>query len=261
MANFKDLTDALTDEVLSDMAESYFGARVDVDDALELFHEVSEKLHVKLYRVFKVCALLDKICLGPEGLDDFLVSCGLSRNRFYHPAGVECAEIMEKPSFAFTARGEYVKWFVIVYKMLLERVEDYMHGSIRDEGGGRKVRTVNRDDFFRMADEINVKIEKVNRNVTASDVLQFTKSLDPEAMRKEKIAGCVGPECKAIDNEMAFTVITIKDIEFPEFPDLPPYEEVKSYISGYCSQVWARDKVKVRALLKDLRKNVNKELI
>ncbi|NDV28845.1 hypothetical protein [Desulfovibrio sp. JC010] len=260
MADFKDFTDALTDEVLSDMADSYFGARVDVDDAIELFHELSEKLHLKLYRVFRVCALLDKICLGPEGFNDFLVASGMSRSSFYHPAGVECAELMDKPSFAFTGRGEYIKWFNIAYEMLFESINDYMHGSFRDDGSGRKIRTVNREDFFRMAEEINVKIEKVNRNVTASDVLKFTKSLDPESVQKENIAGCVGPQCQVIDDEMAFTVITIKDIDFPQFPELPPLKEMKSYISGYCSQVWARDKARVRALLVDLRKSVNKEL-
>ncbi|NDV24470.1 hypothetical protein [Desulfovibrio sp. JC022] len=260
MADFKDLTDALTDEVLSDMADSFFGARVDVDDALELFHEVSEKLHVKLYQVFRACVLLEKLCLGPDGFDDFWVSAGMSRSRFYYPAGVECAQIFDKPPFAFTGRGEYIKWFGIAYDMLAASIEEYMHGSIKDDGNGRKIRTVNREDFFRMADEINVKIEKVNKNVTASDVLKFTKSLDPAAVQKESIAGCVGPQCKVIDDEMAFTLVTLKDIDFPQFPDLPDRNEVSSYISGYCSQVWARDKVRVRALIEDLKKNVNKEL-
>lgn len=261
MADFKDLTDALTDEVLSDMANTFFGARVDVDDALELFHEVSERLHVKLYQVFRTCALMEKICLGLEGFNDFWTCTGMSRNRFYYPAGVECALIMDKPPFAFTGRGEYIKWFGIVYDMLAGAIEEYMHGSIKEDEHGRKIRTVNREDFFKMAEEINIKIEKVNKNVTASDILKFTKSLDPEAMQKESIAGCVGPECKMIDNEMAFTVISIKDIDFPQFPDLPVRKEVASYISGYCSQVWARDKVQVRALLGDLKKNANKEFL
>ncbi|WP_320008179.1 hypothetical protein [Maridesulfovibrio sp.] len=261
MADFKDLTDALTDEVLHEMAESFFGARVDVDHAIEYFHEVSEKLHVKLYAVFRNCALMEKICFGPDGFNDFWVSAGISRERFFHPAGVECASIMVKPSFAFTARGEYIKWFTIVYDMLAGSIEDYMHGSINEHSDGRKVRSVNREDFVRMANEINIKIEKVNRNVTASDVLKFTKSLDPEAVHRENIAGCVGPKCQAVDDEMAFKVITIKDIEFPKFPDLPPHKEMASYISGYCSQVWARDKVRVRALLKDLRHSVDKELL
>ncbi|TIH13433.1 hypothetical protein D0S45_15060 [Marinifilum sp. JC120] len=260
MADFKDLTDALTDEVLSDMADSFFGARVDVDDALEFFHEVSEKLHVKLYQVFQACALMEKICLGPDGFNDFWVCTGMSRDRFYSPAGVECAPIMDKPPFAFTGRGEYTKWLGIAYDMLAIAIDEYMHGSIKDDGNGRKMRTVNREDFFRMAEEINIKIEKVNKNVTASDVLQFTKSLDPESVHKENIAGCIGPECKVIDDEMAFTVITIKDIDFPQFPDLPVRKEVASYISGYCSQVWTRDKVRVRALLGELRKNADKEL-
>ncbi|WP_419779703.1 hypothetical protein [Maridesulfovibrio sp.] len=261
MADFKDLTDALTDEVLHDMADSYFGARIDVDDAIEFFHEVSEKLHVKLYTVFRACALMEKICLGPDGANDFWVSTGLSRDLFFYPAGVESTTLIAKPSFSFTGRGEHIKWLSFAYELLSASIEDYMHGSIEDQDNGRKVRTVNRADFFRMADEINVKIEKVNRNVTASDVLKFTKSLDPAAVQKENIAGCVGLQCQVIDDEMAFHVITIKDIDFPKFPDLPPRKEMATYISGYCSQVWARDKVRVKALLKDLRKNVNEELL
>ncbi|GKT28573.1 hypothetical protein ADUPG1_000735, partial [Aduncisulcus paluster] len=72
-----------------------------------------------------------------------------------------------------------------------------------------------------------------------------------ESVRKESIAGCVGPQCKAIDDEMAFTVITIKDIDFPAFPDLPNRKDVATYISGYCSQVWTRDKARVKALIEE----------
>ncbi|WP_320169753.1 hypothetical protein [Maridesulfovibrio sp.] len=253
MADFKEFSDALTDEVLNDMAESYFGARVDVDKALEYFHDVSERLHTKLYRVYRACVLLEKVCLGRSGFDDFWLSAGINREVFHYPAGVECAALMTGPAMSLTSKGEYVKWFTIAYEMVAERVAEYMHGSFKDDGTGRKVRSSNREDFFRMADEINLKIEKVNRNVTASDVLNFTKSLDPEGMRKENIAGCVGPQCKDIDDEMAFTLIAIKDIDFPEFPDLPGRKEISSYISEFCSENYAKDKVRVKALIKELK--------
>lgn len=256
MADFKDFSDSLTDEVLSEMADSFFGARVDVDDSLDYFHQVSELLHKKLYGIYRVCVLLEKICLGRKGFDDFWISAGLDRARFHYPAGVVCAGLVESPSFSFTRKGEYIKWFVITYEMLAYRIEDYMHGSYKNDEKGRKVRTANRDDFFNMANEINIKIEKVNRNVTASDVLKFTKSLDPENMLKEDIAGCVGPQCKVIDDEMAFTVITIKDIEFPEFPDLPARRDIISYISEFCSETYAGDKFRVKALLNELRQSV-----
>ncbi|WP_432736266.1 hypothetical protein [Maridesulfovibrio sp. FT414] len=256
MADFKDLSDALTDEVLSEMADSFFGARVDVDEALEFFHEVSEQLHAKLYSIFRACVLLEKICLGRKEFDDFWISAGISRDHFHYPQGVECAVPNESPSFSFTSKGEYIKWFTIAYELLSYRITDYMHGIYRDDGNGRKVRTANREDFFSMAEEINIKIEKVNRNVTASDVLHFTKSLDPTELQKENIAGCVGPMCKAIDDEMAFKVITIKDIEFPEFPDLPHKKEISSYISEFCSITYSSEKDRVKALLKELKESV-----
>lgn len=256
MADFKDLSDALTDEVLSEMADSFFGARIDIDDALEFFHEVSEELNGKLYKIFKVCALLEKICLGREGYSDFWLSTGISRDLFNYPPGVDSAVFLDTPSFSISSKGEYIKWFNMAYEMLSLCIIDYMHGIYRDDGNGRKVRSTNRDDFFRMADEINIKIEKVNNNVSASDVLKFTKSLDPAGMQKENIAGCVGPQCKVIDNEMAFTVIAIKDIDFPEFPDLPQRKEISSYIAEFCSETYSSDKHRVKELLKNLRQSV-----
>ncbi len=256
MADFKDLSDALTDEVLSEMADSFFGARIDIDDALEFFHEVSEELNGKLYEIFQICALLEKLCLGREGYNDFWLSTGISRDLFQYPPGVESAQFISKPSFSFTSKGEYLKWVNMAYEMLALSVADYMHGIYRDDGNGRKVRSTNRDDFFRMTNEINIKIEKVNNNVSASDVLKFTKSLDPVGMKKENIAGCVGPQCKVIDNEMAFRVITIKDIEFPEFPDLPERKEIGSYIYEFCSEMYSSDKYRIKDLLKNLRQSV-----
>lgn len=256
MAGFKDLSEVLTDEVLSDMAETFFGARIDIDEALEFFHAVSEQLHGKLYSVFSACALIEKVCLGRQGYDDFWLSTGISRDMFYYPAGVQCASLVSGPSFSFTTKGEYIKWFNISYELLAHHVTDYMHGIYRDDGTGRKVRSANREDFFRMAEEINIKIEKVNKNISASDVLKFTKSLDPAEVKKENIAGCVGPQCKAIDEEMAFTVITLKDIDFPFFPDLPPRREMASYISEFCSQTYSSEKNRVKELLKSLRESV-----
>ncbi len=261
MADFKYLSDALTDEVLSEMADSFFGARIDIDEALEMFHQVSEHLHEKLYRIYRGCALLEQISLGRNELDQFWLSAGIDRKVFHFPAGVEPAEFFETPTFSFTTRGEYIKWFGIAYELLAERIADYMHGIYRDDGKGRKIRSANRDDFFSMAKEINIKIDKVNHNVTASDVLKFTKSLDPVEMEKENIAGCVGPQCQVIDGEMAFKLITIKDIEFPHFPDLPPRKEVASYINEFCSENYSRDKNRVKALLKLLNEKSNKELV
>lgn len=257
MADFKDLSDALTDEVLSEMADSFFGARIDVDEALDFFHEVSEQLHGKLYSIYRACVLLEKICLGRKGMDEFWISAGIDSELFHYPAGVEPARLLSSPSMSLTSKGEYKKWFFIIYEMLEYRIKDYMHGIYKDDGSGRKVRSANRDDFFNMADEINVKIDKVNHNVTASDVLKFTKSLDPVELQKENIAGCVGPQCKAIDDEMAYKVITIKDIDFPAFPDLPERKEVGSYISEFCSETYSRDKNRVKALLKELKDSVD----
>ncbi|CCO24470.1 hypothetical protein [Maridesulfovibrio hydrothermalis] len=255
MADFKDLSDALTDEVLSDMADSFFGARIDIDEALEYFDMVSKQLAGKLNKVHRTCALLDKLCLREGGQKEFWLSCGIDAGEFVYPEGTECISFESRPSFSISSKAEYIKWFGIVYDMLSLAIEDYMHGIYRDDGRGRKVRSANRDDFFRMAEEINIKIEKVNSNAAPSEVLKFTKSLNPSAMEKENIAGCVGPQCKVIDNELAFKVVAIKDFDFPEFNDLPARKQMASFISEFCSQVYSRDKQRVKELLKLLRQS------
>ncbi|WP_027722825.1 hypothetical protein [Maridesulfovibrio zosterae] len=256
MADFKNLSDVLAEEVMSDVADTFFGARIDIDDALEYFHTVSEKLHEKLYKVFRAYVLLEKISLGSERLNDFWKTTGISSDPFKIPPGIECAGLLVTPTFSLFARNEYIKWYGMAYDLLRERINEYMHGTYKDDSNGRKILSANRDDFFRMCNEINIKIEKINRNVSASEVLKFTKSLDPSVAKKENITGCVGPQCKAIDDEMAFTVITIKDIDFPAFSDLPDRKEVKSFISGLCSANYSREKSRVKELLKSLRQSV-----
>ncbi len=254
MAALKDLSNALTDEFLNDMATNFFGARKDIDDTLEYFESLSGQLLEQIEDIHKSCALLRLVCFGEDGYNEFCKCAGIDPSLFNIPSGTEPTTFTDKPSFSITNKGEYIKWVSLAYHQLAHSVEKYMHGIVTSSKAdqGRKIRSLNRIDFYLFAEDINAKIVKVNTNSTPSEVLKFTKSLDPVAVAKQNITGCVGPECDIIDNDMAFKTINIEELNFPEFPDLPADEKIPSFVCKFCSKMYAKNKSEVKSLLKKL---------
>ncbi|WP_031484348.1 hypothetical protein [Maridesulfovibrio frigidus] len=254
MAALKDLSNALTDEFLNDMATNFFGARKDIDDTLEYFESLSAQLLDQVEDIHKSCALLQYVCLGEGGYSEFCKCAGIDPSIFNIPSQTEPAEFTGKPSFSITNKGEYIKWVSLAYHQLAHSVEKYMHGIVTSSKAdhGRKIRSLNRIDFYLFAEDINAKIVKVNTNSTPSEVLKFTKSLDPETSSKQNITGCVGPECAIIDNDLAFKTINIEELNFPEFPDLPADEKNPSFVCKFCSKIYANKTLEVKDLLKKL---------
>ncbi|SDL17555.1 hypothetical protein SAMN05660337_2354 [Maridesulfovibrio ferrireducens] len=258
MAAFKDLSNALADEVLNDMADNFFGARKDIDDTMEYFESLSKQLFENVDEIFESCALLQKVCLGEVGYKEFWDLAGINPELYNFPEQTECSSFDDTPSFSLTNKTEYTKWVSIAYHQLARRIEAYMNGLITDNEAnhGRKMRSLNRMDFYLFAEDINRKIDKVNKNISPSDVLKFTKSLDPETVVKENITGCVGPDCSAIDSQMAFKPIVIEELGLPEFPDLPDGKHTPPFIQDFCSQMYSKNKSQVKVLLEQLQKSI-----
>jgi len=257
MADFKDLSNALADEVLNDIADTFFGARKDIDDSLEYLDSLSKQLLEKVDGIFESCVLLQKVCLGEDGYKKFWKLAGINQNNFKFPSHTECSQFDTAPTFSLTSKREYTKWVSIAYHQLASRVEVYMKGVFTDHGShhGRKVRSVNFMDFNLFAEEVNRKIDKVNSNISPSGVLKFAKSLDHEAVEKEKITGCVGPECDVIDCQMSLKPIDLGKFGLPDFPELPSGDDSRSFLSDFCAQMYAENKIQVKELLKELRKS------
>ncbi|SME93014.1 hypothetical protein [Desulfovibrio gilichinskyi] len=258
MADFKDLSNALADEVLNDIADTFFSARKDIDDSLEYLDTLSKQLLEKVDGIFKSCALLQKVCLGEDGYKKFWELAEINRNIFKFPKQTECSRFEDTPTFSLTSKSEYTKWVSLAYHQLASRIEVYMNGVFTDDGShhGRKMRSVNFMDFNLFAEEVNRKIDKVNNNTSPSNVLKFAKSLDHEAVEKEKIAGCVGPECAVIDGQMAFKPINIGGFGLPDFPELPNDDASLSFLSDFCAKMYAENKIQVKELLKELRESL-----
>ncbi len=257
MADFKDLSNALAEEVLNDVADTFFGARRDVDDSLEYLDILSKQLLEKVNGIFEACVLLQKVCLGDAGYKKFWELAEINRNIFKFPKRAECSRFDTVPTFSLTRKHEYTKWVSIAYHQLALRVEIYMKGIFIEEDSHhtRKVRSVNFMDFNLFVEEVNRKIDKVNSNTSPSDVLKFAKSLDQEAIEKEKITGCVGPECSVIDGEMAFKPINLEEFGLPDFPELTIGDDSRSFLNDFSRQMYAENKVQVKELLKELRKS------
>lgn len=252
MADIKDLSDALTDEVMNEVADKFFGTRKAIDDVVEYFEEKAELLEQKLERVYHRSAYLRCMSLNDANYREFWISLGIDPEPFRVPDGYPCEMLHEKRPFAFTARGEFTKCYRRSYERLREAVEDYVHGHyVNDpENKGKKILTVNRTDLFQLCEAINAKVRKVNAEVSPSGVLQFTKTLDPQNLEKEKIGACAAGKCDQFDNDMKFKEIDFNSYGLRDIPILPPEKEVSASIIEFCEELYSENREAVKEMVK-----------
>ncbi|WP_027178622.1 hypothetical protein [Maridesulfovibrio bastinii] len=254
MDSIKDLSDALNDEVMTEVADNFFGTRKRLDDAFEFFDEKVERLRLKLEKVYVSASYLRCLCITDDNFIKFWKYINVEGDAFSEIREYPCSSLNPKHQFSFTAKGEYNKYFLESYEILYTAVNDYMVGSYVDsqKNDGRKILTVNRTDLLELSININNSVRKVNGDVSPSGVLQFTKSLKPDEVEKEKIGACVGGKCDSFDTAMKFKEIEFENLSLPSFPDLPEVKNISSAIKEFCKKVYYDNKDQIKMMIKDL---------
>ena len=245
MKPIDDLTDRLAEEVLGDMAESFFGSRVEIDHKMELFEKYRGELKQKAEIVFSHAGLLNFLLLDKKTAADF-----------YAALNVETGELAEKDGFpdhilpdkipmslTLTVKGEYVKLVQFAYAALRDSCADYMRGrlsaSVASDPDEEPPVTYQMLKF--MGGMINEKIKKVNER-SAICALQYTRQFDPEHMEKEKITGGSFAEhgCDRLEKNLKFKPIRFESLGIPVFPDLPAPDSVKDKTSQFAKKLYSR---------------------
>lgn len=254
MSDISDFADQLQQDVVSDMAESFFGSRKELDDALEAFADMIREFLPVVERLYRAEATLRLLLLDESAADECFRRLGID------PAVIPQAEgaaILPRESlpFALTGRRRYTTCVLDAYEQLRRTVQDYLHGQYYDDPvqKGRKRLTMHYRRLEEVAAYINEKIRKANEESSVTSVLREVKRLDPVKMEREQIMGDVYlKEGCGLDNDMCFVPIDFKGYQFPEVADLPPLKDLREPLKAFCAELYARRRDEARKAMKTL---------
>lgn len=250
----KTLADGLGDEVLTEMAGTFFGARKALDDLLEDFKVLMEELRAREAKVYSRVCHLRSLLLGAEGEAAFFAelglsapfadSCGHSGSRTWRP---------ESPSFAFFASTRYLKAVLQAYAELRLACEAYMVGEYEEdpEQRGRKRLSPHFRQIERHCARLNERIEKLNTEMTPSSVLQFARSINAaEEPGQGVLENSLGAE--SLDDSMKFQKIDFAALGVWKAPSLPPVESCEAAIRRFCTGWFKKHGPQIKKVLADL---------
>ncbi|EGB13628.1 hypothetical protein DND132_0411 [Pseudodesulfovibrio mercurii] len=256
MSDLSDFADQLQMDVISDMAESYFGNRKELDYALEAFAGMVEELLPVIERMFRAAATLRLLLLDEATADAFCAELGLDPARIPPDEGAEIL-VHEAVPFALTGKGRYAVCVETAYRGLYDAIHEYLNGRYYNDPNrpGRKRVTMHYKRLEEIAGIINEKIHKANNDRSMSSMLREVKSMDPVQMEREEILGDMvyGDKGDGRDNDMCFVPIDLDGYRFPEVEELPPVNEVGSALKRFCARVYAERKDEVRAAMDRFR--------
>ena len=261
MKPIDDLTDLFAEEVLGEMAESFFGSRVEIDHKMELFDQYREELKKKGEMVFSHAGFLNFLLLDKKSAADF-----------YAALNVEPGELAEKERFpdhilpekmpwalTLTAKGEYVKLVQFAYKALRDMCADYMRGRLLASTAAdlEEEVPVTYEMIKCMGEMINEKIKKVNERSTIC-TLQYTRQFNPENIEKEKFTGGGFAEhgCDNLDKNLKFKPIDFDSLGIPVFPDLPAPDSVKEKVSQFAKKLYSRNSSKAKKAVAEIKSRI-----
>jgi hypothetical protein len=241
VSDISDFADQLQADVISDMAESFFGDRKELDNCLEAFAAMVDEFLPVIEKLFRAAATLRLLLLDEATADAFCAELGLDPCRLPPSEG---APILTRTSlpFALTAKGRYAACVELAYEGLFDAIRDYLHGRCYNDPKqpGRKRVTMHYERLEEIAGIINEKIHKANNDRSVSSMLREVKNMNPEQMEREDMLGDV---CylrgEGLDKDMCFMPIDFHGYRFPEVAELPPLTEVRVVLKRFCKSVFS----------------------
>ena len=245
-----DYDSPLTEEVLSDVAQTFFGKRKKLDDMIDILERFIDALKQKAERVEQEAGLLHFLLVEDTLVEGFYSAIGVDE-----PGDLcKCRPPRPLPErsvpFAFTDRGRFVRLVSDQYRRLERSCSEYRCSSENPVAGAEKpVDTCVDVRLVKAVRElVNEKIREVNEQSSPSAVLQYAKGFDTGKEKKSKVTGATGGEYAGLDRKYVYRPISKEQMGLKRFPDLPGTEQCRRRLERFCKKIYSRigPEVKIR---------------
>ncbi|MEA5087956.1 hypothetical protein [Solidesulfovibrio sp.] len=242
--------DDLKQELLTEMADNFFSRRHRLDERLEAFAGTREKvarqglLALARWRAFR------KLLLDSAQADLFLSGLGYDVARLSACEDPNAVTPHIRTAMGLTAYGRYRRTVRNAYEDLRRELELYNEGSFipdpRDPR--RKARVPGFNHLMETAKALNKEIESVNSCQCPSDMLRFTRSLDPERQEQEHACGGIGDACR-LNEELAYACLDLSCLDVPVLPTPPELDNVSDTLDALTDVLFQVDPAGVKAAM------------
>ncbi len=259
-----DYVDSLAEEVLTEMATSFFGARKQVDDSITVLERYAESLRKKEEEVEAAARFLAWMMVSPETPAEFYQSIGISQNTFPLEGELSDRFLPKEMPGALTAKGMFVKLTIHAYKTLHKLCDEYMNGKKSKEM--EKYDPYAIDSGYRimqgMCQLVNEQINKINSEMRPGQTLRYFKRFSPCTEAREDITGGMtfgasGSECR-LNQALAFEPIDMKSFCLKEYPLLPTPDEAEGKLVSCCKKVWDSRRKEAQHIIEEVKKTYKK---
>ncbi|MFZ0613556.1 MAG: hypothetical protein WAM73_15060 [Desulfobacterales bacterium] len=254
MAISDDFSDPLVEEILTDVAGSFFEKRRQLDDKIDLFHSYVKDLQLKETSVRSAAAFLNHLLLKGRQAPAFYKMLGVA-DAFFTAAGTRStpAALAYMP-FAIGARARFVKLVANAYAALQKSCTAYLHGRSSPEPAAEpKPADVYYDLVLEMHRLVNSEINRINVSISPSCTLQFAKRLNPQMTQKEKITGGGIADVGSLDEKLCYSAIELDSLSLEKYPELPEAGTVKPALERFCKNLYGMHAEETKAIVADLK--------
>lgn len=254
----------LADEVLSDMAENFFGARKQLEEAIDLFYQYVAELKKKQDLLEERFRFLNYLLMYEQEASRFYRDLGVQDTGAIPREGAlsETAVPVHAPS-ALTIKGKYLKLMMWAYETVQKGCKAYNHGMDYEEM--KQVGFEQRDAYYDlvmgMHQLINKEVRRVNAKVSPSHILQTAKRFDPDTQQKEHFTGggAYYGDDSSLNRELNYEPIDKSSLNIRKFPDLPEPGRVDHRISKICKDRYSRHSESIRRIIHEVQEKIQEK--
>ena len=259
MSSDKDLSDSLVEEVLTDVAGTFFETRRHLEEMMDLLQSFVKTLREKEAEVASRAGFLHYLLLHGREAGDFYKSIKVNSTVILSESKFSDKTIPKKIPFALTARGKFIKLVLWAYDVLQKACDEYINGKYYDdpdEKGGKGI-TVHYKQIVTICELINEEVRKVNRDMSPAYTLQYAKKFNYETAEKEYITGgTLAGYARSIDEKLAYQPIDFDSLQLKRYPELPTQDKVISEITSFCKRKYSSNKDEIKKLISDLKERI-----
>ncbi len=250
MDSFEDFNRSLTEEVLNDMAESFFGARKQVDNFTDLLEHLAEKCREKGREVASAAGFLNYLLLDRKGTETFYRELSVEAEAAEPLIATEPSKssLPNPPPSAFTRKGRFIQMVEAVYSQLYANTDEYLHGRADVDPSDKSLESIPASYGLikNMVMLINEEIRKVNKNMEPGEVMRFVRGFDPETRGKGRITGGLFSDySQGMNQRLAYQPIEFESFELTPYPELPKPEKVQSSLRSFCKSYYGENKDRI----------------
>ncbi|MEW5774285.1 MAG: hypothetical protein AB1916_12265 [Thermodesulfobacteriota bacterium] len=237
-------------ETLTEAAQTFFGARRELECEIECYREAAKRL-----------AGVERVMLRKAGAVHYLLLEGEAAREFYQALGAPPGHLpdMAEPdksglrkSWAITGSGRFGKLLFRAYEALHQAADEYTNGRYYNDprGTGRKLVTVHFTQLRSWCKRLNQRIEAVNAENLPSATLCFVQGLDPDSLDRARITGgsTFGPSC-SLDRDLAFPPIECVAMTYVAAPELPAPDAARKSVLAFAARLYKANRERIDQLL------------